>query len=477
MMLTIGSLAILFILLARGLLNKDGYFMFLIKILVIFSLYINIGYMFRIGSFEIHYSEFLMFFLVVFGLFKFRFQVSRKSIMVILFFFITIFCGYIMLINLDYPPLVLPMGRSWDTFYLNGESLTAAAIGSSHLLRLVRVTLFILVLYIFDHYILKDKNRLFSLKAFVIRSTVIFALVGVVEQVSKLTTGSNFITDIGTKILGSTDSHLTWIAERGGFPVLQGLTLEPGHYAQSFIPGILVLMLSKEFSEQKKLFGFFLFSYVIFFSGSFAGLAIVLFMFIIYLFNNRSFVPVKIFWLLTSAVGILIYLKGRNPLLLEYYSMRVTSFLKGQSVGTSEGVRMTSLKSAISLIKEYPFFGVGLGTTNVSGFLPTILVNIGIIGTFLWLILVMIGFKNTKLKNKIWLIFMIPLYFFIGDMKNIYGLEMIIIFVLVFREVSKSTCAVGIENEFKPKSIKIINWFKRMTKSNYVKSRIMKTVR
>lgn len=429
-MFTIVSFILAALLLFKLKKNKSDYFILTLKTLIVFSLYINIGYFMKIGSFELLYSEILTVLVVLLGTFRVKFSMPKKSIFSVLTLFIVILIGYAVLLNFKNPPMVLPVGGSWDGYFIGREYLLQARFGSSHYLRLIRIVLFICLLYVFDRTL--DKKMMLNIKKFVVNSAIFFAGFGLIEQIIKIS-GSNIISELTTRFFGEVGSHLTWIAVRGGLPVLQGLTLEPGHYAQSFIPAILILFLDENFTEKKRFFCFILFSYVIFFSGSFAGVAIVFFMAMLYLFSNKDFFLPKLFFYFLSMILALVVIGKTQPLMFQYYTLRITSFFRGNSIGTSEGVRMTSLESAINLFKAHPYFGVGLGTTDVSGFIPTLLANVGIVGSAFWFVLMINGFKKAKLQNVFWLVTLMLLFFFIGGMKNLYGLDMILIFSLVFR--------------------------------------------
>ncbi|MBO1909711.1 hypothetical protein J4G37_33570, partial [Microvirga sp. 3-52] len=105
-----------------------------------------------------------------------------------------------------------------------------------------------------------------------------------------------------------------------------------------------------------------------------------------------------------------------------------------EDIGSSDGVRMLTLENGLDLFQHNPLIGVGFGTTSINGFIPSLLVNVGIIGTILWFVIMLKGFTRTVIVNRSWLVLVILLFMLVGGMKNFYGVEMILLFALVFRK-------------------------------------------
>ncbi|WP_210469643.1 hypothetical protein [Sporosarcina sp. 6E9] len=430
-MLTLGSF-ILLIILGYGLLRKKDYLLFVIKILVVFSVYINMGYFLKVGSFELAYSEVLLVLAILISFIKIRLEFRIPTIMYLLIFAIVIFTGFLALVN-GSAPMVIPMGSSWDDYFYGRIGMTEATLNISHVIRVFRIILFIAVYYIIDKYVIRDVARSNEIKRFIVKIAAVFAFMGIFEQITKLF-NSNIFIDIAGQIFGVGNSQLTWLVERGSSPVLQGLTLEPGHYAQSFIPAILILFTDKLFTERQRFMYFVLFGYVIFFCGSFAGIGIFLVMSIMYLFSKGKYIVIKVGTLIFfGLIGLLVF-GQRNPLMFQYYTLRIQAAIKGEDIGSSDGVRMLTLENGLDLFQHNPLIGVGFGTTSINGFIPSLLVNVGIIGTILWFVIMLKGFTRTVIVNRSWLVLVILLFMLVGGMKNFYGVEMILLFALVFRK-------------------------------------------
>lgn len=434
-MFTAGSALLCGLLVYGKMKHKRDYLLYVLKLVIVFSVYLNIGYFLRIGGVDFSYEEVLLVFFILCSLLLVRMKLSKTSILSIIAFGIVLFAGYLLLINNPAPPMVLPIGGSWDKVAFGIEDLTEATWSSSHIKRIVRIVLFIVAYCIFDQYVLKDKERMTSIKRFIVKMAVFTAWIGVVEQFFKMILHSDVVTQTASSIFGVTGSQLTWVAIRGDYAVLQGLMLEPGHYAQSFLPAILILLRDRMFTEAQRLRISLLFAYVIFFCGSFAGFAILCVMLLLYVSSEKKKMALKIYLISFVAVVSVVVIGQMNSSLFSYYLMRVSSLFGGVDLGfsTSDGVRMLSLQSATELFKSYPFLGVGFGTTDVKGFIPSMLANFGIIGTVLWFVIMMRGFTSGKIVNLKWLIVLLPLFFFIGGVKDIYGIDMILIFAFVFR--------------------------------------------
>ncbi|MBK5484104.1 hypothetical protein JFV29_19875 [Peribacillus sp. TH16] len=154
-----------------------------------------------------------------------------------------------------------------------------------------------------------------------------------------------------------------------------------------------------------------------------------------YIFSNKKILLPKLYFLSFIVVGVGIFIAINPSLfaLFTYYNERIMSLLSNGGLG-SEGSRMMSITNALELFKNSPFVGVGLGTTDVHGFIPTMLASLGTIGTILYSLVLLTGFETSKKKNIALLLFMIPFLFFTGSLRTLYGMHMILLFLLVFRE-------------------------------------------
>ncbi|MFB6801740.1 O-antigen ligase family protein [Peribacillus butanolivorans] len=441
-MFTPGSV-ILIILLVLGLFKYrkyDEYYIFLVKVLIVFSIYIQIGFFINIGGNRIEYAEVLTVLVVLLGIP----YIKNAKIPVHSYFFagtflLSIVIGYMLLIFSYYPSKVLPIGGSWDGLIFGKISLQDAAFSFSHIKRFIRVIFYLLLFCILDQLLLKNKGKSEELKRFILNSGLFFVLLCIIEQFSKLFFGTIFI-DFSTFIFGISESQLIETIERGGEPAIQGLTHEPSWLVFSFMPAIFILMINNDITEKKRFFYFIAFIYVILISGSFAGVALAVLYLISYLISKKSLVIPKLFLLSVILVSVAIFIATSSSLssLFSYYNERILSFINNGGIG-SEKSRLLSVETAFNLFKENPFFGIGLGSTDVHGFLPTLLASCGSIGTVSWFLVMLKGFETSRVRRVGLLLFMLPFLWLTGSLRTVYGLHMILLFLFVFREYKEVT--------------------------------------
>lgn len=438
-MINIGSFFLMITLCIQKIKIKSTklYYIFLIKLLIIFSLYIQIGYFFQIGSFQFEYSEVLMFILVLMGIPFFK----KEKVPVISWFVlwglcISIALAYLSLIFSQQKILVLPSGGSWDQLVWGNQHLTYANFTISNIMKVLRMAIFLILFWIMDRFLLNERSISDDLKKFIVNSGIFFAFVAIVEQITKTLFHSTIFLDITTNVFGVAESQVVKNFERGGIFALQGLTFEPSVFVLSFLPAILILLTSNLFNEKQKLLKLILFLYVIISSGSFGGFALVSFFIGVYLFVNKKLIFVKISSFLIIIIGFIILMSIVPTFsnLSSYYVERIFSIVNGTGIG-SETSRLYSVSVAMNAFKGNPFFGIGLGTLDVHGFIPTLLSNFGIIGIIFLILVLFRGSVKSKPKNILIFIYMIPFLYLTGSLRMVYSLHIIILFLLVFREL------------------------------------------
>ncbi|MGE6553753.1 hypothetical protein [Exiguobacterium artemiae] len=440
-MVNIGSvLLILFLIFGNIKYNtKELYYVFLLKVLIVFSLYIQIGYFIQIGSFQLEYSELLMIIIVVLGFSSFKNgKVPILSWLVFLGLMMSIVLGYFSLIFSQENSLVLAEGGSWDQVVWGNQFLTEATFTASNIMKLLRILVFILLFWIIDM-LLSQKNYIINeLKIFTVNAGVVFAGIALIEQITKTILKSTVFLDVTTSIFGVAASQVTKNFERGGLFALQGMTFEPSVFALSFLPPILLLLTSSNFKEIKKFSILSLFIYVIICSGSFGGFALVAFFVGVYLFSNKKLIFMKIFCFSGLIILMVIIIKF-VPIFNEifsYYFERIFSFVNSTGLG-SETSRLYSVSIALNAFKNNILFGIGLGSLDVHGFIPSLVSNIGLVGCLFFVLLLFKGSSNSKPKNILLFLYMLPFLYLTGSLRLIYSMHIMILFLLVFREHSQ----------------------------------------
>ena len=418
----------------------DRFYMYIIKLLILFSIFIQIGYFINIGGQLISYTEILMALAILMGipLIK-KEKIYFKSLFTVIALLLSILIGYILVENLLIESLILPIGGSWDRYLWGEELLTVATFNFSHIKSFVRLLIFFALYYVLDKHVFKNEERSDELKKFIVNSGLFFAFICVIEQITKVF-GSSVFLDISRSFFGKGGSQIEFVFERAGVFALQGLTAEPSHLVLSYIPVVLVLMTSNIISDKKKLFTLLVVLYVFLSSGSFGGFALSGLFILMYIFSssNRLFIKAALMGTILSGVTILVINSPKLSLLFEYYYARAVLTLNYGGIGTGSA-RLNSISVGFENFKENPLLGVGFGTTDIHGFIPSLLVSFGLIGTMIWVLIVFKGFEASKLANKRFLIILIPFMFMIGSVSMIYSMHLLLVALLVFREYKEVT--------------------------------------
>lgn len=438
-LVTYGAL-VLFSLLAIGFIRAKGYvslYMYLLKVMILFSIYIQIGYVIDLVSYQVEYSEFLMVVSLIFGIPLIIKNTKLKLSSTFLFFtlMLTVLIGYWLLLNADYSELVLPVGGSWDRVVFGTEVLQEVAFSSSHILRFIRLMMFISLYLLLDKLFLKDQEKKDTIKKFIVNSGVVMVIICLIEQFTKGIMGSTIFVDFTSNVFGIAESQVTINFQRGGMFALQGLALEPGSLSTSFIPAVLILLTSNLFTGKRRTIYLLSFMYVMISSGSFAGFALSSLFFFWFLFSDKKQVVRKLIIIgLISFIGVIYVMSNESLMVIvDYYSLRVQSLLQGGGMG-SERPRMLSITTAMDTFYRHPFFGVGFGSTDVFGLIPTLLASVGAFGTIFWAVTLLKGAETSRVTNKAILFTLIPFMFFVGSLRMIYSIDIMLLFLLVFRE-------------------------------------------
>ncbi len=188
-------------------------------------------------------------------------------------------------------------------------------------------------------------------------------------------------------------------------------------------------------------------------SGSMGGLiyvAILLMLLPLILIKNKNVAFFVIIGSLMLCIAIALILFGdRANQIINYLSL----FKLGISnlPATSEVIRMYSIYIALVNFAKYPLFGIGLGVSYAhSGFL-TFLSNVGLIGAFLFFKIYKSLFFNFKFKNSskiIGLFSLIAIYTFTGAiLMFMYTPYSIIMYLLIITSLNEEKINVLLSKE------------------------------
>jgi len=399
-----------------------------------FALLANSGYFIKIGPLMLEYEEaltvlFLLVYFINFGVIQIDKKLFLKGIFLIVVAIIGVFT---LLLTVDHNTMVVPIGASWDAYYAGKNVTIPLSFSSANLERIFRIMLLVLIgLSIKD--ILRSERNLVAKSLVYITSIQI--LIGIIDLVSKLIFDLPVVPTFSKWFFGVGPSQYTGLSMRAGLPVIQGFMKEASHYADSFIPGLTYLALTKN-KTQKTIIIEFLSIIILLLSGSFTGFAIILYWGVLHVhkFIVSSRLG-KLPSLIISAGTLFLVFEVVQMLseefpILQYYISRAYSVLGiGSSVG-SEPIRLMSITYSIDLFMKYPLFGIGIGSSIAHGFIPNLLSNIGIIGFLTWLSFSFNAFLITFKVNYIPIVSILLLFMcFIGDIGwayNMMGISMLL---------------------------------------------------
>ncbi|MHC1759623.1 MAG: O-antigen ligase family protein [Negativicutes bacterium] len=192
------------------------------------------------------------------------------------------------------------------------------------------------------------------------------------------------------------NSEVAMGVERGGKFMLSGLMTEP-----SALVGALIipatLLFTAVFSGQKIFQGkkdgilLFLVFWALVASMSAMVVAVVGIIVISFPFYNRK--PVRLILLLTVIGLFLSILSFYYPEMVDYYIARFIFLAGSEDIGSGI-IRMDAIIDCLEIWAENPLFGAGLNTSKSFAFWPTVISNIGLVGTTLYLIMVGLALRH-----------------------------------------------------------------------------------
>ena len=434
--------------------NKRESLIKIFTLYCIFSTFVTTGYFIKLGNVVITFSQILSVVIFLFYSLNFSKDFKRmiierdKRILIILIFFIVIIFNITKLFLFSKSVMVMPNSIA----DVKVSEVVQAEFTMDTIQKSISLFMFIIVTtftsYIIDEELWnKIKKRYISFGRFMI----IYCLF---EFLYNNIVSNNNLIKFVTFIFGDTGSQYTRLVKRGGIFCIQGFNKEPSHVAIAFLILQVIILLSKDLASVKKTLHSVLIVSIMIFSGAFTGALCAVISVIIYIVTLKKIqminciVGIGILFLILLGIGISV----KNSL-LQYYLMRVGNFLgilkyaypamnkndallKVQNIqyyfsnggnSGSEYIRLSSILYNLDLFYQNILLGVGLGATNAQGMIPSILANIGIIGSFLWSKVIFYGKSIKGITNKLILIIIIGSLFFIGDIGWLFNISIIML--------------------------------------------------
>jgi hypothetical protein len=421
--------------------SVEKYFTYSLLVFSVISANLQIGYIISFGDNFVSIADYLLVQSAIIGLILlFRNAGSAALGKLILVFFLLLLVGIVYQYLRPHEQLLVPSGTSWIDF-LNGQAPgEEPKIQPLTFIYLFRFACFFVICQAISG--LKNFDIYLFLKNYIYFSTP-FIIITVVEFFLKLFFSTNIILEIGNYIFGKSGAQLSFLLERGGIFALQGLTLEPNFLSQSLFTYALV---AHKIDAKKRVINFFYGAsvFLLVLAGSFQGIALVVIFFLMTI--TRKNLLANLIKIGFAGSFALIFFAGSISGIYEYYSGRINELLMAfadynsiynLSNYSSELVRIVSIIENINLAVHNPIFGVGLGSTYAYGFFPSLLSNIGIISSFLWVCIMLVTLKLMHRKVGIIVFALLCISFlFMGNMHTGYYMSTLVAFFAISQKVS-----------------------------------------
>jgi len=400
------------------------------------ALLMNSGYFIKIGSLYLSYEEVLsLFFLTTWFLNSGFSHIDKKALLKgIILINVSIIGIYLLITFPKSNTMVMPpIGGIWDAYYAGINQMKPLAFSSNNSKRILRLILFVMIGLSVKNILKPNQNLI--LKA-LIYFTAAQVVIGLLDLFSKLLLNSPVIPYFTSMIFGVASGQKLNFMFRAGLPSIQGLMLEPSHFADSFIPGLTILALNKN-TNLTLITIEFLSIIILFLSGSFTGFSLILYWVLLHAYkfvmsSKLGKIPSFLLIVVIFILGILvIQILANSFSIVDYYVSRLYGLLGiGPSIG-SEPIRLMSINHSFELLAKYPFFGVGLGSSYAHSFIASLLSNMGIIGFFAWIVFSFDVFNidYSKLRNFIVIFILFFIMVFTGDIGwtyNMMGIAMLV---------------------------------------------------
>lgn len=399
--------------------SKEKYLSFLV-IATVMAIAMPQGYLLMIGDTELFslkkVSGLMCLLYGMYYIFKYRMHLSQQFVFRSYLLIISVFVGVFVALIYPYTEPIIPTlpEYSWDSYIIGEQAKTVASLEVGNALRLFMGIVIFLGIVATVKVICNDADLLKVLKKIIIYSQP-FAYYGVFEFVAKNILGDLKLTHtINAVVFGLGRSTYTDAFLKGGdLYVLQGVTREPSHFIISmFFIALSILVWNKiqtvRFNRTSSLFYYvylFLLLVLMILSGGFSawwcifilGLVYFALKYDTYKKTLGESVPYIILSLLIiSAIGgCMIFLFGTE---LEYAITRAENAIYTINALATSGAlvavgaegelstfaRLTSIFDVTANFMDRPLLGLGLGFQLAHAAFPTMLSDLGVLGTILW---------------------------------------------------------------------------------------------
>jgi len=405
-------------------------FFFLIPIELTFELFINVGYLIKIGNLEISASDFLFSLLVFLAVYKLlTTRVNRNLIILAILFIYIIIIGLILLACKPVDSGIISYSHNWDFDYY--KSLFEPAS-----IKLVQIRMIFMIIaytpiliFVQNSYPPNFKKEIADT---LYSSLNVIYLILMIEFILKNILKSNLFSEIILNIFGKSNSTIYSLLQRGGTYGLQGLAREPSQMAKSLFlaTGIFLLLCNNNIQKARKIAIFSIISLIFVRSLiGFASIIIIILMYYIIFKVDRKII-------ILILLSILIFIIYKNIKSFNYYFDRISVLLKFLSVPQNKWIYFTNQPRIISIIETFrlfmkrPIFGIGYGITYAHSFIATGLVSLGIAGMTVWFKMQLFN-RVLQFHHLIILTLIIIFWFINGYIGELYSISSLILILSI----------------------------------------------
>lgn len=366
------------------------------------------GYFLMVGGREIGYSDLTLVITsitaIVYLLSENR--INRNQFLVSLLIIVTVLLGVVHTMISTPNTKIIDYSTGWDAYLYGYVELSDASITAQTILMLIKFLLYLLNSYVVIRFGYADLRQITGICKALIKVHITYALV---EVATKYILRTNALTEFRNIFFGLGGSTESSFRTRGSGVAIYGWTREASHLTEVMFLFLVMCILTKDIKNQKvwMLFAAVIMAASMSFSTLMYVVCIVLLFIVVYgvKINKRTF---AVIFLGCCAVVGLGYVLVNN----EYYMGRLSGFfadsaqiLSGvtsfsREMVTSSKVRLMGITETLKGFFERPLFGLGLGTAYCNSGIVSLLSNIGLVGTGLWIYYcVRFGISNRRVSQ------------------------------------------------------------------------------
>ncbi len=436
-----GILLMVIILLSAIFCDEEKIMFLLINLNIIFSLFIDIGFVFRIVGFEFNYYRFFMPITILIYILKSKRPVAidKKYFTPIVILYISIMMGFLITFIFKINSFTnVAIGRST----IGDEPLTSPYFTSRNIVRTFDLFIFIFYLLILLDYGFFKKEKLDRFIKYFLLYTKVFFVIIIIEFIFTYNGYGQLFRNSLFLIFGqNSESVVVTSYQRGGAYMLMGTLQEPSHLVY-----ILLILYSLYIKNYKISDVFIGISWVIaFLTTSSSCILCIPFSMMGFVFSNkitnRLTRKVKIY-MVCGTVFLLLFILMINNDVNALLSLTIDKFnrflnlnINDMNLRSSSDVRAYSIYVSMQAFLSNIIFGIGFGTVTTYSAIVSLLANLGLAGGLSYSY-TLYKIINPKLDIRYIVSFSIILIylFAVGMLGTIYNVLIILMFLPTYYE-------------------------------------------